>query len=140
MQVSLAPDCRVGRSLAIAILAALSLPADARAGSCLTPGDSSNIQIATLNGIMWPDNPDAAFLRGHVGIAALDSTDVQLVSDDSICAQVDSAIMSISEPALLQSHVVYRIGANRFAAFSPGWSLTGVLFINDRKQVLAMTR
>lgn len=96
-------------------------------------------QVESLTRVMRAADTSATMLRVNVGIAGLDTADMHLVTTDSICAQIDSVMMMTAvQPAVLQSWVVYRLGLNRFAVFSPGPSFTTVFFVDDRNRVVAM--
>lgn len=130
----------IGRWLLIAlgVLFCASAPAMGQR-ACLAPGDSSVSQVESLTGIMRAGATSSATVRSVVGIAALDTTDMHLVIADSVCARIDSVMMrSAVQPAVVRRWVVYRLGLNRFAVFSPGPSFTTVFFIDDRNKVVAM--
>lgn len=88
---------------------------------------------------MRPGDTSSATVRSVAGIADLDTADMHLVTTDSVCARIASVMMrSAVQPAFVRPWVVYRLGLNRFAVFSPGPSFTTVFFIDDRNKVVAM--
>lgn len=110
----------------------------AQAAGCLQPGDSSQVQIEALTSVMRASDTSSTFLRNQVGLAGLDTADMVLVTQDSICAQVDSALRVASKSTIPMPWVVYRLGSNRFAAFCPGPRSTSIYFIDDQKKLLSI--
>lgn len=121
----------------VALLVALATTGGAQSW-CLAPGDSSASQVMRLTGVMTPSDSTWAHVRATLGLTALDTTDMQLVTTDSICIRVDSAVMRAGSVQVLVPRVVYRLGTNRYAAFAPGYSFLYVFFIDDHYEVVLM--
>lgn len=122
----------------LVLLLLLEATANAQSVSCLAPGDSSVSQLSTLTDFMTPGDTSATYGRGVIGIAGLDTSDMRLVTNDSLCARVDSAVMKASVPPVLHSRVVYQLGTNRYATFTPGPVFTTLFFVDDHFEVILM--
>lgn len=105
---------------------------------CRQPGDSSQSQLESITKVMRASDTSSTFMRNEVGLAGLDTADMVLVTDDSVCAQVDSALMANFKNSTMTRWVVYRLGTNRFAAFYPGWEHTSIFFVDDQRKVLVI--
>lgn len=121
----------------LALLVALATTAGAQSW-CLALGDSSVTQMLTLTRYMSPLDRNNANGRGLVGLSGLDTTDMQLITDDSVCIRVDSAVMRAGSTGVLRPNVVYKLGTNRYAAFTPGYGPSVLLFIDDHYEVVMM--
>lgn len=123
---------------ALGLLVLIAVPVRGQSTWCLAPGDSSAGQLATIADIITASDSAAVNLRDSLGLSGLDTTDIQLVMEDSICVRVDSAVMRSMSPQVLYPAVVYRLGPDRFASFMPGYSLWAVFFIDDHYDVMTI--
>lgn len=119
----------------ILMLCCAARAAAAQGATCLAPGDSSSAQMAMLTQAMRATSSPSD-LRTDMGLTALDTTDMHLVTNDSVCAGVDSAMMAAGTPQIFNPFVVYALGTTRYAAFKPGERFTTIFFLDDKKKVL----
>lgn len=125
----------VVRSFALVIAVAATAGAQSW---CLAPGDSSVSQVLTVTGFMTPGDGRTTDAREQIGISGLDTSDMYLVTDDSLCIRVDSAVMRAGTPKIMYPSVVYKLGTDRYAAFEPGYGAPAVFFIDDHYEVIVM--
>lgn len=122
----------------IALLTLLATSAGAQSSWCLAPGDSSVTQMLTLTSYMSPTDSTIASARAAVGLSGLDTSDMHLVTDDSLCIRVDSAVMRAGTPKIMYPSVVFKLGTDRYAAFDAGYGATALFFIDDHYEVIVV--
>jgi hypothetical protein len=91
--------------------------------------------MASLNEVMRAHGSQAAQIRTTLNLTGLDTADAHLIQADSVCAHIELAFTQT--PTTPAPHiVVYRLGTQRYAVFSPGPVHTAVFFIDDRNRLL----
>lgn len=123
-------------SLVFALILPPSLKA--QSGSCITPGVESAAQLDQIRGVLTRADSATIAMRTELGLVGIDTAAMELVTVDSVCAQVDSAFLKRSSTQVLPSLAVYRLGPTRYAAFPAGNEQRPVFFIDDAYRVLGV--
>jgi hypothetical protein len=120
------------------LAAAIAFPIATRAQVCASPNANTTAQLDEIKGLLSNTHASSVSARSSLGLIGVDTTQMTLVTSDSVCARVNTAVMNVGEPKILPRLVVYRLGATRFGAFHPVSNYTVVFIIDDAYSILTL--